>query len=76
MIGTFAKLKAPLAGGRGLARVEFSKSFAKVDPEVRLSMLEQAMKQMRDAYRVAEADHRIKLAHEDAQNAEAIQLRA
>ena len=72
MIGTFAKLKAPLAGGRGLARVEFSK----VDPEIRLSMLEQAMKQMRDAYRTAEADRRIKLAHEDAQNAEAIQLRA
>jgi len=76
MIGTFAKLKAPLAGGRGLARVEFSKSFAKVEPEIRLSMLEQAMKQMRQAYLTAQNDNKIKHTHEDARNAEAIQLRA
>ena len=75
MITTFAKLRAPMAG-LGKATLQFSKSFNKLSPDRRMTMLMQAMKQMRAAYDTAERENRCVIKAEDARNAEAIQLRA
>ena len=75
MITTFAKLRAPIAG-LGKATLQFSKSFNKLSPDRRTIILQQAMKQMRAAYDIAERDDRCVIKAEDARNAEAIQLRA
>ena len=75
MITTFAKLRAPMAG-LGKATLQFSKSFNKLSPDRRMIILQQAMKQMRAAYDIAERDDRCVIKAEDARNAEAIQLRA
>ena len=75
MLGTFAKLKAP-SFGRGKASVKFSKNFTRLDPDVRMSMVSQAMKQLRAAYDEAERDQRAVIAQEDALNAAMIQARA
>ena len=72
---TFIKIQAPLLG-RGKARLNFSKAYAKVAPDVRMSMLNQILRQLRDEYAKAERDHRIARQHEDARNAEAIQAPA
>ena len=68
---TFIKIQAPILG-RGKARLNFSKAYAKVAPDVRMSMLNQVLRQLRDEYAKAERDHRIARANEDARNAEAI----
>jgi hypothetical protein len=68
---TFAKLKAPIMG-RGKAKIAFTKGFHKIDPEVRVSLINQLMRQFRDEYDRAEREARIKAQHEDAANAEAI----
>ena len=75
MITTFAKLRAPIAG-LGKATLQFSKSFNKLSPDRRMTMLMQAMKQMRAAYDTAERENRCVIKAEDARNAETIQLRA
>jgi hypothetical protein len=72
---TFAKLRAPLFG-RGKLNIIWERAFKRADPVDRMSMLNQAMRQMRDEYAKAEADHRIARQHEDARNAEAITARS
>ena len=75
MITTFAKLRAPMAG-LGKATLQFSKSFNKLSPDRRMTMLMQAMKQMRAAYDTAERENRCVIKAEDARNAEDMRLRA
>lgn len=75
MIATFAKLRAPMAG-LGKATINFSKSFDRLDPNRRMIILQQWMKQMRTAYDAADRENTCVIKAEDARNAEAIQLRA
>lgn len=71
MITTFAKLRAPIAG-LGKANVRFSKGFNKLDPDRRIIILQQVMKQLRDEYEKAEREYRIDFIKEDARNADLI----
>lgn len=75
MITTFAKLRAPVLG-RGKATIIFSKSFNKLEPEDQITTLDQAMKQLSDRRKLAAQHKRIKLANEDAVNAEMIRAHA
>lgn len=72
---TVAKLICPPLG-LGQAKLKLTKSFHRIKPSARMSMLTQAMKQMRAEYDRAETEHRIERQHEDARNAETIQARA
>lgn len=75
MITTFAKLRAPIAG-LGKATIHFTNSFNKLHPERRMILLQQAMRQLREAHDKAERENRNLLKAEDARNAEAIRASA
>ena len=75
MLPVFAKIRAPVAGF-GKIKLSFTKSFAKLTPEAQMSILQQVMVQCRDAHDQAKWNHRSKVAHEDARNADHIQARA
>ena len=75
MLPTFAKIKAPLAGW-GKVKLAFTGSFRKLSPEAQMSILQQVMVQCREAHKTAERNHKSKMAHEDARNAEAYRARA
>ena len=73
MIRTIAKFRAPWWGGK--LTVEFAKNFRRVKPQTRMHLLNQAMRQLRAEYDIAESHYRIEAIHEDARNAEAATLR-
>lgn len=73
MIRTIAKLRAPWWGGK--ATVQFVRTFRRMKPAHRMSLLTQCMKQMRAEYDLAEQHYRIEGQHEDARNADAVTLR-
>lgn len=75
MISTFAKLRAPIAG-LGRATIHFTSSFNKLHPERRMIILQQAMRQFREAHDKAERENRNLLKAEDARNAEGIRVNA
>lgn len=70
MIQTFAKLCAPMFGGK--ATIKFMPGFHKMRPALRKTMLEQHMKLLRAEYEKADHQHKLQLASEDARNAAAI----
>lgn len=72
---TFARLKSPIFG-RGKAKTEFTKAFHAMKPADQMNVLEQAMKPLRDAHKIASDNHRIALQHEDARNADQIRRTA
>lgn len=75
MLPVFAKIKAP-AFGWGKVKLAFTGKFKALSPEAQMSILQQVMVQCRDAHRHAEREHKSKLAHEDARNANSIRVRA
>jgi len=75
MIGTFIRLKAPIAG-LGKIQIEFTKRFRKLHPERRMIILQQALKQLRAEYDKAKAENAHIIKAEDATNAQMIRMRA
>jgi hypothetical protein len=75
MLPVFAKIRAPLAGW-GQAKLILTRKFKKLSPEAQMSILNQVMRQCRDAHKEADRKHRSNVAHEHARDAEAIRARA
>jgi len=75
MMPIFARLRAPIFG-LGKATLHFTNKFNKLHPERRMIILQQAMKQLREAHDRAERENRNLLKAEDARNAEGMRLRA
>lgn len=71
MIWTVAKLCSP-PFGLGKATVKLTRSFNRIKPAARMTMLSQQMKLLRAEYDRAEREFRIEKQHEDARNADAI----
>ena len=69
IIRTIAKLKAPMFGGK--LTVKFSSNFRRIQPEKRMHLLNQALRQIRAEYDLAAEHHRIERRDEDIRNAEA-----
>jgi len=69
IIRTIAKLKSPLFGGK--LTVQFTRNFRRIQPEKRMHLLNQALRQIRTEYDLAAEHHRIERRDEDIRNAEA-----
>lgn len=74
-MNTFARLKIPLFG-RGQAKVQFSRDFARWKPHDQMTALEQTMKALRLAHAEAARNHKAALQAEDARNAAQIRRTA
>jgi hypothetical protein len=72
---TFARFRSP-PFGRGKVSLQLTNSFNAMAPIDQMNVIQQAMKIMRKAYDDAERAHAIRLAHEDARNAEYIRPHA
>lgn len=73
MMPVYARLRAPYPG-LGKIKLSFTKAFRAAKPEARMSMLNQAMRQLRAEHEQAQADRRAELQQEDARNAAAIRV--
>jgi hypothetical protein len=68
LVKVYARLRAPFPG-LGQISLTFTRAFREARPAARMSMLNQAMRQLRAEHDRAAADHRAELQQEDALNA-------
>jgi len=73
MMPVYARIRAPWPG-LGKIKLSFTKAFRAAKPAARMSMLNQAMRELRVEHDRAAADHRAELQAEDARNAALIRV--
>lgn len=68
MMQVYARIRAPYPG-LGKIKLSFTQAFRRAKPEARMSMLNQAMRELRAEHEQAQADRRAELQQEDFRNA-------